>query len=172
MNGYNRRWHSSTGLEHTQRAYLTLHGDNKQWKSSIACCMSPGGLCAHHCHLLAALGAAAAELCTFLHRTITTNLLTILGAAAAGLNAESAGPEMKEGVAQHGVFGDEAHLAAIHQRLNQVVVYVLSTFMEAVCNRLHTDSMAVFAVLNALLHRQLLHRHLLHTWLLHARLRH
>ena len=55
-------------------------------------------------------------------------------------------------MAQYKVMGDVAHLRTVHQYTDVIGLDVPATFFEAVVNLMKAEIVAVFAVVNALVH--------------------
>jgi hypothetical protein len=55
-------------------------------------------------------------------------------------------------MAQHEVMGDVAHLRTVHQYTDMIGLGVLATFLETVVNLMKAGIVAVFAVVDALVH--------------------
>jgi hypothetical protein len=94
------------------------------------------------------LCAAAANFGAF----VVAQIFARLRAIFADVGARAAGDSVEARMAQHEVMSDVAHLRTIHQQTDMIGISVLATFLETVVNLMKAGIVAVFAVVNALMH--------------------
>jgi hypothetical protein len=103
--------------------------------------------------LLAGPGSVTTSISTI----VVTHLLALARAVISHLHGSLANIAIKRGIVLHKMGSRQAHLSTIQQHIDVLIFAMLTPRLSTRLSRLHTNSVTVQAILNALLYLYLAH---------------